>query len=65
MDELLKRLRELAWNQYATVSQYIELMWQIVEAERKAAVDEAEIIVKEFVNSKKYGGRFWRKESQP
>ncbi len=58
MDELLKRLRELAWNQYATVSQYIELTWQIVEAERKAAVDEAEIIVKEFVNSKKYGGRF-------
>ncbi len=35
MDELLKRLKELAWNRYASVSQYIELMQQIVEAERE------------------------------
>jgi hypothetical protein len=65
MDELLKRLWELAWNWYATVSQYIALMQQIVEAEKKAAVDEAEIVIKESANPTKYGGRFWRKEAQP
>jgi hypothetical protein len=51
MDELLKWLRELAWNQYATISQCVELMQQIVNAKRKAVVDEAERIATESVNS--------------
>jgi hypothetical protein len=46
MDEYLERLREMAWDQYTRLSQYIEFYRRQFEAEKKAAVDDAEQIIK-------------------